>query len=435
MTLNQISSAVVTAAPSISSAALFVELSISTWTGRKLDKRATADTLSNNAAASGAGSFHKKLLGDCAELDAVHKFVGNARTFHYASTMAWSDMGMRLVPTAHYAEYHKEITGLEQQFHQLVEQFLTAYQWAQTEAQVKLGALYNPPEYPDVDTENGIESKSDDLLKKLRSNCNIGATHSLYLSMTEEHLREIESRNYHVVIDEELGVIDSFDHYSIDDLSYLLDKGDIEISATDGMISWVGKDVGTKNKYKYFSTLCNSKSVYATKRNDTMMVTQLPIKLFTCAKRVIIMTYMFDGNILDCFLKLKGVKTKPFTEVETTKVSKAKLRELITLVPPTNEVSKVGMSSSKYSKGSKEDCLVVSNYIRNVCRQYDALSKDVMYTFPKVLLDSNRKNGKKIRPKSFIEYKLPVLDDIEDIGTTDMNTRVINMGMFCMKER
>jgi len=152
MTLNQISSAIVTAAPSISSAALFVELSISTWTGRKLDKRATADTLTQNAAASGAGSFHKKLLGDCAELDAVHKFVGNARTFHYASTMAWSDMGMRLVPTAHYAEYHKEITGLEQQFHQLVEQFLTAYQWAQTEAQVKLGALYNPLEYPDVDT-------------------------------------------------------------------------------------------------------------------------------------------------------------------------------------------------------------------------------------------------------------------------------------------
>lgn len=66
-------------------------------------------------------------------------------------------------------------------------------------------------EYPDVDIENGIESKSDDLLKKLRSNCNIGATHSLYLSMTEEHLREIESRNYHVVIDEELGVIDSFE--------------------------------------------------------------------------------------------------------------------------------------------------------------------------------------------------------------------------------
>lgn len=266
-------------------------------------------------------------------------------------------------------------------------------------------------EYPEVDIEGGADTKSDDLLNKLRNNCNIGATHSLYLSMTDEHLYEIESRGYCVVIDEELGVINIFDRYSVDDLTYLLEKGDIEISPEDGMITWVGKDVGTKNKYRYFSILCNSKSVYATKRNDTMMVTQLPIKLFTCAKRVIIMTYMFEGNILDSFLKLKKVKTKLFSEVQTTKVSKSEIRNLITLVPPTREVSKIGMSSIKYSKCSKEDCLVVANYIRNVCRQYEAVSKDVMYTFPKVLVKTTRKNGKQIRPKSFIEYKLDVLDD------------------------
>lgn len=266
-------------------------------------------------------------------------------------------------------------------------------------------------EYPDVDLESGISNKSDDLLDKLKNNCNIGATHSLYLSMTEEHLYEIDSRGYCVVIDEELGVIDSFDRYSVDDLTYLLEKCDISICADDGMISWVGNDVGVKNKYKYFSTLCNSKSVYATKRNDTMMVTQLPIKLFTCAKRVIIMTYMFDGNILDSFLKLKKVETRTFTEVETTKVNKAEIRKLITLVPPSLDVSKIGMSSMKYTKNSKEDCIVISNYIRSVCRQYEALSIDVMYTFPKALVESNRKNGKKIRPKSFIEYKLPVLDN------------------------
>lgn len=266
-------------------------------------------------------------------------------------------------------------------------------------------------EYPDVDAELGIVSKSDDLLDKLRNNCNVGATHSLYLSMTEEHLYEIESRGYVVVIDEELGVIDSFDRYSVDDLTYLLEKGDIIIDAEDGMISWVGNNVGVKNKYKYFSTLCNSKSVYATKRNDTMMVTQLPIKLFTCAKRVIIMTYMFDGNILDSFLKLKKVPTKPFTEVETTRVNKSDIKKLITLVPPTDEVSKIGMSAHKYQKNSKEDCIVIANYIRSVCRHYEALSLDVMYTFPKALVETNRKNGKKIRPKSFIEYKLPSLDN------------------------
>jgi len=88
--------------PSIASSAMFVELSISTWTGRKLDKRATKETTQANGADDRAGSFHKKLLGDCAELDAIHKFAGNVRTFHYHSTMPWSDMGMRLLPTAAY---------------------------------------------------------------------------------------------------------------------------------------------------------------------------------------------------------------------------------------------------------------------------------------------------------------------------------------------
>lgn len=141
--------------PSIASSAMFVELSISTWTGRKLDKRATKETTQANGADDRAGSFHKKLLGDCAELDAIHKFAGNVRTFHYHSTMPWSDMGMRLLPTAAYMEYHNEITRMEAEFHRLVQEFLTAYQWAQTEAQVKLGNLFSTDDYPLADVLAG----------------------------------------------------------------------------------------------------------------------------------------------------------------------------------------------------------------------------------------------------------------------------------------
>lgn len=264
-------------------------------------------------------------------------------------------------------------------------------------------------EYPEIDD---ADTKSDDFLEKLRSNCNIGATHSLYLQMTDEHLYEISSRGYIVIIDEELGVIDSFDTYSPDDLSYLLEKKDIVIDEKDGMISWVGNDVGVRNKYKQFLNLCNSRSVYATKRNDTMMVTQLPVNLFTCAKRVIIMTYMFEGNILDCFLRLKSVKTKPFTEVKTSVVNKSDIRNLITLVPPSSELKGIGMSASRYYKEtSKDQCKLIANYIRSLARQHGAKSKDVMYTFPKALQKSERKNGKAIRPRDFLEYKLPVIDD------------------------
>jgi len=138
--------------PTISSSAILVELSISVWTGRRLDKTASRAVTATNNAASGVANVNKKLLGDCAELQAVHKFGANARNIHYSMTMPWSDMGLRLVPTAMYlTKYTKTISELEQEFYRLVNIFLAAYQWEIGQAQVKLGDLFNPDEYPTTD--------------------------------------------------------------------------------------------------------------------------------------------------------------------------------------------------------------------------------------------------------------------------------------------
>jgi hypothetical protein len=134
--------------PSISSAAMLVELSIGTWTGRKLDKRASTEVTTQNNAAKGVANVSKKLLGDCAELDAVQKFTANARNVHYACTMPWSDTGLRLLPTKQYFKYHGEMTGLQNEFERLVGVFLDAYDWEIQNSQLKLGALFNADEYP-----------------------------------------------------------------------------------------------------------------------------------------------------------------------------------------------------------------------------------------------------------------------------------------------
>lgn len=138
--------------PTISSSAILVELSISVWTARRLDKTASRAVTANNNAASGVANVNKKLLGDCAELDAVQKFAANARNLHYSMSMPWSDMGMRLVPTTMYlSKYSKTMSELEQEFYRLVNIFLDAYQWEIGQAQVKLGDLFNPDEYPTTD--------------------------------------------------------------------------------------------------------------------------------------------------------------------------------------------------------------------------------------------------------------------------------------------
>jgi hypothetical protein len=141
--------------PSISSAAMLVELNTSVWTGRKLDKTASANLTSDNHADVGVANVHKKLLGNNPELVAIQKYVSNARNhIHYRITMPWSDTGLRLLPTTAFAKYHEEITGMKVHFEELVDKFLDGYEEAVREvhADAHLGALFDPNDYPTVDT-------------------------------------------------------------------------------------------------------------------------------------------------------------------------------------------------------------------------------------------------------------------------------------------
>lgn len=144
------------AAPSITSSAMLVELNISVWTARKLDKRASEEVVSNKNAAKGVANVNKKLLGDCAELDAVQKFTANARNMHYAMTLPWSDSGLRLLPTTQYFKYQQAITEVQAETERLVGEFMKAYTWEVTQAQVKLGDLFSRDDYP---TEDSVRSK------------------------------------------------------------------------------------------------------------------------------------------------------------------------------------------------------------------------------------------------------------------------------------
>jgi len=139
-------------APSIGSSAMLVDFSASVWTGRKKDRKASDDVTQANFAASGVASVHKKLMADCQELVAIQKFVANGRNQHYSMTMPWSDMGLRLLPTAQYFKYHQAMTEMQDEFHRLVNTFLQGYEWEITQASAKLGDLFDRDEYPSLES-------------------------------------------------------------------------------------------------------------------------------------------------------------------------------------------------------------------------------------------------------------------------------------------
>ena len=138
--------------PSISSSAMLVELNISVWTGRKFDKGVSQEIDTQKQTTTRAGNYSKRLFADEPIFDAIQKYAGNSRTYHYHATMPWSDSGLRLLTTTMFFDYQKEISGMEMEFNRLVEQFVNQYDKLVLQAQMKLGALFNPDDYPHVDT-------------------------------------------------------------------------------------------------------------------------------------------------------------------------------------------------------------------------------------------------------------------------------------------
>jgi len=138
--------------PSISNSAMLVELNISTWTGRKLDKGVSLEVDQAKHTTTRAGNYNKKLFADEPVFDAIGKFAGNARTYHYHATMPWSDSGLRLLTTAMFFDYQKQITTLEAEFNSKVTDFIKQYDKLVIQAQMKLGTLFNSNDYPDAET-------------------------------------------------------------------------------------------------------------------------------------------------------------------------------------------------------------------------------------------------------------------------------------------
>lgn len=133
----------------LSRRALLVAVNISAWTGRKLDKKATATANETHHAESSAGSYHKKLLPQAAELAKVAAIASNARAYFHANTLPWMADGTRIISAKNYLNFASEIRKIKSEYESAVSEFSAAYPKLKQDAEKTLGDLYNPNEYPD----------------------------------------------------------------------------------------------------------------------------------------------------------------------------------------------------------------------------------------------------------------------------------------------
>ena len=141
-----------TDAPTLGSSAMLVEVNISTWAGRKKDKRASADVASANHADKEVANVIKKLLANSDTLKAIQTHVTSARNMHSNMTMPWSNSGLRLLPTAQYFNYSEAMSQMQNEFDALKTKFLNSYNDEVINVQLKLGSLFSRDDYPLIES-------------------------------------------------------------------------------------------------------------------------------------------------------------------------------------------------------------------------------------------------------------------------------------------
>lgn len=186
---------------SLSSRAILVDLDISTWSARKLDRRETDEVIIRTGASKRAARVNKSLLPGAQSLEAVTKKATEIRTWFYERTLPWSGSA-RILRSDAYWTFVQELNTHKAAYERRVDEFVAEYPQLVAHAQTELGGLYNSNDYPAAQTvrdkfcvhtrfmpvpdqDDWRVSLSEDALKDLRESVERDVRESAQVAMQE----------------------------------------------------------------------------------------------------------------------------------------------------------------------------------------------------------------------------------------------------------
>lgn len=141
---------------SLSNSAVLIELNISSWSGRKLDRKVTAEVNQNKGANKDASRTNKNLFAGSDRLEKINNFVSAARQEYYSMSLPWSTSGARLLPFKQIFDFKDWVVAKETEFDTMVTTFLQEYSTLISAQAFRLGTMFNAQEYP---TAGELQSK------------------------------------------------------------------------------------------------------------------------------------------------------------------------------------------------------------------------------------------------------------------------------------
>lgn len=126
---------------------VLVELTVTQWSGVKLDKVAS-ERLCEAAQADGGSARVRKTLVPQDVLAAPRIIAKRAREYLYSKTMPWRAGGQRLLLASNLLMVQDTLTDMQSQFRRAVEDMLDSYGEAVERARSMLGDLFDSADYP-----------------------------------------------------------------------------------------------------------------------------------------------------------------------------------------------------------------------------------------------------------------------------------------------
>lgn len=130
---------------------MLVHLSISSWSGQKLDRRATNDLTVMNAMGKDTAKVVKSVISKDV-LKPCNTAVGQLRDKHKALTLPYDDAGARILPTAGYFKYVEEVNKLISNLNDKVEELISNFEMHKQRARLELNGMFNEADYPDAES-------------------------------------------------------------------------------------------------------------------------------------------------------------------------------------------------------------------------------------------------------------------------------------------
>lgn len=122
-------------------------VSVSMWSGRRLDRKVTAEINTQRKAKADAGRYNK-LLVRSSRLEPITQIVSAIRALHYAKTKPWGEEGLRILPNVLYVEFANEIRELIDAFDKAADHFAKHFHEYVEERKPELGGIFRPEDYP-----------------------------------------------------------------------------------------------------------------------------------------------------------------------------------------------------------------------------------------------------------------------------------------------